>query len=94
MVTVLKANDPDIDNQRIHASEMRNAILSLQEIIGRSFAETLVEALEESGIDLSGSRRYSLHQIKNGLASIFGDEVTELLMPKIRKNLMTQRQTT
>jgi len=76
------------NNRLIPASELKSAILNLQEIIGRPFAETLLDALEESGIHLSGSDRYSLHQIKMELAGIFGSEVAELLMPKIRKNLV------
>ncbi|MEW6605120.1 MAG: hypothetical protein AB1351_10610 [Thermoproteota archaeon] len=77
----------DYNSQPMPAIELKNAILSLERVIGRSFAETLLDALEESGIDLSGSRRYSLHQIKKELVNIFGNEAAELLMPKIRKNL-------
>ncbi len=79
------------NNRLIPASELKTAILNLQGIIGRPFAETLLDALEESGIDLYGSERYSLHQIKIELAGIFGNEVAELLMPKIRKNLAEEQ---
>lgn len=82
--TILKI---DYNQHPIHAPELKNAILSLEKVIGRSFVETLLDALEESGIDLSGSKQYSLRQIKKELASIFGNEVAELLMPRIRKNL-------
>ncbi|HEX7031914.1 MAG TPA: hypothetical protein VF172_02835, partial [Nitrososphaera sp.] len=68
----MKASDSSTNNHPIPASELRNAILNLQVIIGRSFAETLLEALEESGIDLSSPNRYSLQQIKRELAGIFG----------------------
>lgn len=75
------------DNDLIPSLELMNAILGLDAILGRAFAESIIEALEESGLEFSRSKRYSLNQIKKELTSIFGKEATELLMPRIRKNL-------
>jgi hypothetical protein len=77
-----------IDNDRIAASKLGSAILGLETTLGRAFAEDILIALEDAGIDLSQSKKYSLNQIKKELVGIFGEDATELLMPRIRKNLI------
>jgi hypothetical protein len=49
--------------------------------------DSVLEGLKRLGIDLSDeAKSYSLHEIKEALVVIFGEEATELLIERIKKD--------
>ncbi len=82
-----KANDID-DSIPINSSTLRNAIQRGVSVLGRAAIDSIIEDLERHGIDLNDpSPRYTLRQLEVVFTQIFGVDVTQLLMERIRQEL-------
>jgi hypothetical protein len=59
----------------------------MEDLLGRQMTDSVLEGLKRLGIDLSDeAKSYSLHEIKEALVVIFGEEATELLIERIKKD--------
>ena len=74
--------------KKIPAKELRHALFALEDLLGESLIEDLIESLKDLGIDLSSETySYSIHEVKEALAKPFGNEAADLLIERIRKDI-------
>jgi hypothetical protein len=67
---------------------LKGAIDEVSAVLGPLFHEVVLKNLEESGIDLDGTEaKYSLADIRVKLNLLFGQDVTDLLVDKLRAKL-------
>jgi hypothetical protein len=73
------------------AYEWRDAFLSLESLVGRSLVESLIEALDQYGIDLSKNHvSIKVEDMRMALTLIFGD-AGEMLIDRLARYLTWRR---
>lgn len=80
----------EIDNndEPIPTIELRNVFKTLENMLGVPSTRCLLEEIENMGMKLSNDKEsYSLHEIREVLEVIFGTDVAELLIDRIRKEI-------
>lgn len=75
------------NNQLVDGKRLKVAIEKGLKVIGPSGLEALFLDLERRGFVLTDAKKYSLEEIHDGIAIIFGDEVADLMMRKIDAQL-------
>lgn len=73
---------------KILASELKQAILDMNNLLGISVVDLLLQQLEDQGIlsENDGSRTYTFDELNNTMAVIFG-EATPLFMLQLERRL-------
>jgi hypothetical protein len=84
--------DNNLFVNKVLPSDLRQAILTMNELLGASFAELLLQQLQAYKIlvDNNNSEGYSFDEINSALTAIFG-EATPLLMSQLEKHLHMEK---
>lgn len=77
---------------KVLASDLKDAILSMNNLLGASFIELLLQQLQAYKIkfDDNNSNGYTFDEINNALTPILG-EATPLLMSQLKKYLYVKK---
>ena len=72
----------------INSLTLKNAIQKVTSMLGEAAVESLMEDLEQQGINLNNpSSTYTLRQLESAIVETFGEDAATLLMERIKKEL-------
>ena len=90
-------NNNDNGRVRIHSLELLNALTKLNDLLGRTVVERLIDSLKQyyhhhdGVVDattiIDNSDYYSLNEVQEAFTKMFGSDASQLLLQQLKKRI-------
>jgi len=79
--------DDAFDNKKFSSDILKKAITEALTSLGPTWRDMIFEDMAKSGINLDSEARYSINDIRKYVYAIFEQEMGEVVLDKVRKQL-------